>query len=125
MNRRSRLLTCIIVLCLFAAVFGSIAGTQRFAVSSAVAEEGRELLDIEMTSRPVEMVQPRDVMLNFSIRNISAVDAMNVYLSSADGLLSEPFGRIAAGETQNFNRQHSVSQEELDAGEITYIISHD
>ena len=99
--------------------------TQRFAVPAAMAEEGRELLNIRMSARPEELVEPGDVMLSFVIENTSTVDALNVYLSSSDGLLSEPFGRIAAGETQNFNRQHSVSREELDEGEITYIISHD
>ena len=99
--------------------------TQRFAVPCAMAEDSRELLDIRMTARPAELVEPGDVMLNFIIENTSDVDAQNVYLSSSDGLLSEPFGRIAAGETQSFNRQHSVSREELDEGIITYILSHD
>lgn len=106
-------------------VFGFAGETQRFVVPSAMAEEARELLNIQMAARPGELVEPGDVMLSFVIENTSAVDALNVYLSSSDGLLSEPFGRIAAGETQSFNRQHSVSREELDAGEITYIISHD
>lgn len=125
MIRRNRILACTIVLCLMMAVFGFAGETQRFAMPGANAEETRELLDIQMTARPAELVEPGDVMLNFSIHNISSVEAVNVYLSSSDGLLSEPFGRIAAGDIQNFNRQHSVTQEELDAGEITYTISHD
>ena len=90
-----------------------------------MAEEERELLDIRMSARPAELVEPGDVMLSFIIENTSDADAQNVYLSSSDGLLSEPLGRIAAGETQSFNRQHSVSHEELDEGVITYILSHD
>lgn len=125
MIRRNRIWACVIIVSLIITVFGFFGETQRFAMPSAMAEEERELLHIRMTARPEELVEPSDVMLSFIIENTSAVDALNVYLSSSDGLLSEPFGRIAAGETQNFNRQHSVSQEELDAGEITYIISHD
>lgn len=124
MIRRNRFFACGIILLLLA-VFGILDGTRCFLVPSATAEEGRELLKIQMTVRPETLVEPGDVMLSFVIENTSAVDALNVYLSSSDGLLSEPFGRIAAGETQSFNRQHSVTQEELDAGEITYTISHD
>lgn len=125
MIQRNRIRTCIIAICLILTALGFTGETQRFAVPFAMAEEGRELLDIRMTARPAELVEPGDVMLSFIIENTSAVDALNVYLSSSDGLLSEPFGRIAAGDTQSFNRQHSVSREELDSGEITYIISHD
>lgn len=106
-------------------VFGFLSETLRFAMPSAMAEEERELLNIRMSARPESLVEPGDVMLSFVIENTSSSDALNVYLSSSDGLLSEPFGRIAAGETQSFNRQHSVSREELDEGVITYILSHD
>ena len=125
MIRRNRIWACVIAICLLFTVFGFLSETQRFAVPSAMAEEERELLDIRMSARPEELVEPGDVMLSFIIENTSSVDALNVYISSSDGLLSEPFGRIAAGETQNFNRQHSVSQDELDEGIITYTISHD
>lgn len=125
MIRRNHFCFYLILLCIFLAVFSMGGGAGRFAVPSAQAEDGRELLLIGMNAKPAEMVEPDDVMLNFIIENTSAVDAQNVYLSSADGLLSEPLGRVAAGETQSFNRQHSVTQEELDAGKITYIISHD
>lgn len=97
-----------------------------FVLPCALAEDdGRNQLEISITAKPAEMVEPGDVMLNFSIENVSAVDAQNVYLSSADGLLSEPVGQLSAGASQSFNRQHTVSVQELDAGEITYIISHD
>lgn len=116
-RRRKRLL------CLVLAMLCMLPG---FAVSFAQAEDdGRTQLEITITAKPREMVEPGDVMLSFTIENISAVDAQNVYLSSADGLLSEPVGELAAGESQSFNRQHSVSQAELDAGEIIYILSHD
>ena len=125
MIRRNRIWACIITICLMFTALGFTGETQRFVVPSAAAEAERELLDIRMSARPAELVEPGDVMLSFIIENTSAVDALNVYLSSSDGLLSEPFGRIAAGETQSFNRQHSVSREELDEGVITYILSHD
>lgn len=105
---------CLMLVCLVAGGFGS-----------ALAEEARSLLEIRISAKPEEMVEPGEVMLSFTIENPTDTDAQNVYLSSADGLLSEPIGRIAAGESQSFNRQHSVSAEELDAGEISYTISHD
>jgi len=125
MIRLNRIWACLIAACLLITVFGLCGATQGFAMSVALAEEGRELLDIQMSARPAEMVEPGDTMLTFTIENTSQVDAHNVYLSSSDGLLSEPFGRIAAGESQSFNRQHTVTQDELDSGEIIYIISHD
>ena len=91
----------------------------------ALSEGGRTLLNIQMTARPEELVEPGDVTLVFTIENTSKLDAQNVYLSSADGLLSEPVGQIAAGEVQVFNRTHSVTAAELDAGEILYPVSHD
>ncbi len=91
----------------------------------AQAEEPGELLHINLTARPDALVEPDDITLTFVIENDSDVDAQNVYISSADGLLSEPVGQVAAGESQSFNRQHSVTDEELEKGEITYIISHD
>lgn len=91
----------------------------------AAAEAGQQLLEIALSAKPAEMVEPGDVMLSFSIENTSGTDARNVYLSSSDGLLYEPLGQLDAGEKQSFNRQHSVSAQELDDGEITYTISHD
>ena len=105
-------------LCLFCAAFLPSA-------RGALGEGGRTLLNIQMTARPEELVEPGDVTLVFTIENISDRDAQNVYLSSADGLLSEPIGQIAAGEVQVFNRTHSVTAAELDAGEILYTVSHD
>lgn len=99
-------------------LFGTAAGF-------ALGEETRELLRIQMTAQPEEMVEPGDVTLSFAIENVSGTDAQSVYLSSADGLLSEPVGQIDAGETQAFSRTHSVTADELSGGEITYIISHD
>ena len=93
---------------LLAALVLCAAAGRSFA-PGARAEAGRTLLRIQMTARPEELVEPGDVALVFTIENVSDTDAQNVYLSSADGLLSEPVGRIAAGEVQVFNRTHSVT----------------
>lgn len=100
-------------------------GVPGLVPSAALAQEGEDLLQIALSARPDELVEPGDVTLTFTIENISEQDARNVYISSSDGLMSEPVGQVAAGETQSFNRQHSVTEEELEAGEITYTISHD
>ena len=84
-----------------------------------------EALDIDFTVKPAEMVSPGDTTMTFVITNRGGSDIQNVYLSSSDGLLSEPLGAIGAGETQTLVRPHTVTQEELDAGCIAYIISHD
>lgn len=91
----------------------------------AIAESGGIMLEIGIEARPDEMVQPEDVTLTFTITNASQTDANNIYLSSLDGLLYEPIGSIAAGDTQTFSRTHSVTQDELNDGIITYIISLD
>ena len=100
-------------------------GAPGFGVPSALAEQQDLPLHIQVAVRPEGLIAPGDVMLSFIIENVSEEDARNVYLSSADGLLSELVGQIAPGESQSFSRQHSVSAEELEAGEIVYTISHD
>lgn len=100
------------------------AGGRLFALPAALAEEA-PLLEIQMRAKPAELVEPGDVTLSFTIENSSQTDAQNVYLSSSDGLLSEPIGQISAGDSQVFTRTHNVTQAELDAGEIVYTVSHD
>ena len=85
----------------------------------------QEALAIEFTVKPAEMVSPGDTTMTFVITNLSGEDIQNVYLSSSDGLLSEPLGAIGAGESQTLVRPHTVTQAELDAGFIAYNISHD
>ena len=92
---------------------------------AARAEGDDAMLRIQVSTRPEGLIAPGDVMLSFVIENISGENANNVYLSSADGLLFELVGQIAPGESQSFSRQHSVTAEELEAGEILYTISHD
>ena len=92
---------------------------------SESAQGGSRFLSISFTVRPAEMVAPGDVTMTFVITNITNYDIQNVYLSSGDGLLSEPIGQIAAGETQTLVRPHTVTQDELDAGYIAYSVTHD
>ena len=125
MKRLNRLRALMLALCLLAAAFLPMEGVQRFAAPAAQAEESVQLLRISLLAQPDSLVEPGDVTLILGIENTSGVLAENVYLSSSDGLLSEPIGQIEAGQTISLNRPHSVSQAELDAGAITYIISHD
>lgn len=124
MIHRKRTICCARLLCAFAAVFALIGVAWSFALPSACAEE-QISLEIGMTVKPEELVGPGDTVLTFTITNVTSGDARNIYLSSPDGSISEPVGQIAAGETQTFTRVHSVTEEELESGIITYVISHD
>ena len=109
-----------------AAVLMPFGGAQRFAMPSAIAEDDNMiLLDVRVSVQPASIVEPGDVTLLFTIDNNSDADAQNLYFSSLDGLLSESIGRIEAGSSHSFSRLHSVTQAELDSGEIVYVISHD
>lgn len=86
----------------------------------------RHILDIKATIKPASLVAPGDVQVTFTISNPSDYDADNITYTSSDGLHIELLGQIPAGGSQVFPaRTYSVSQEELDAGEITFIVSHD
>lgn len=89
------------------------------------APRGVDMLDINFSLNPGELVAPGDTTMTFIIQNRSSYEVKNIYLSSEDGLLSEPIGQISAGETQTLTRTHSVTQEELDEGYVRYIITHD
>lgn len=86
---------------------------------------GVDMLDINFSLNPGELVAPGDTTMTFIIANRSAYDVKNIYLSSADGLLSEPIGQINAGETLTLTRPHAVTQEELDEGYVRYVVTHD
>lgn len=125
MNRRMKMRAFLLALCMIAAMFAPFGGTGMPVVSAAQAEETSQLLRISLSARPEELVEPGDITLTLTIENTSSRDAQNVYLSSSDGLFSEPIGQIAAGESQTQTRTHSVRQHELDAGAVSYIVSHD
>lgn len=122
---RNKIVRCAFALCVMMAVFCLPGGTRSFAVSETMADEAQLMLEVGVTAKPDQMVAPSEALLTFTITNISEMDALNLYLSSADGLISEAIGQIAAGDTQTFSRSHSVTEAELTAGEISYIISHD
>ena len=88
-------------------------------------EAGQPALFINATAQPAMIVAPGDISVTFLIENRSNRPAQNIYLASADGLLSEPIGQLGAGESQTLVRPHAVTQEELDAGRVVYTISHD
>ena len=108
-------LACALALALVALPVAAAEGSSKAA----------DLLEIDFSVNPGEMVAPGDVTMTFIIANPSDYDVKNIYLSSADGLVSEPIGQIASGETQTLVRPHTVTQEELDDGAVRYIISHD
>ena len=95
------------------------------AVGAAESAETASSLSIEFTVQPSVMVAPGDVTMTFVIENITDRPVRNVTLSSGDGQLSEPIGQIGPGEAQTLVRPHSVTEEELSAGEITYTVTHD
>ena len=97
-----------------------------WGLAAAVAEEAPlAALFIDTTAQPAMMVAPGDISMTFLIENRSNRPVQNIYLASADGLLSEPIGQLGAGESQTLVRSHAVTQEELDAGQVVYTISHD
>ena len=112
---------------LAAALLGVLAALCTLLAFAAGAEDAPQggALAIEFTIDPGVMVAPEDVTMTFVIENQSDAPVQNIYLSSADGMLSEPVGQLEAGERQTLVRPHTVTQEELDAGEIDYTISHD
>lgn len=98
-----------------------------FARGVAISETAppAHILDIRLEIKPVNMVSPGDATITITISNESEFDADNVYFTSSDGLHAEPLGQIPAGDVQIFTRAYTVSQEELDAGRVYLIVSHD
>ena len=92
-----------------------------FAVP-AFAEEAPEL-EIAVTATPDELFAPGEVTLLFTLTNKTDALLESVSLTSPDGLLVEPIGDMEAGSTQTYTRAHSMTQDELDAGRIEYIIT--
>ena len=93
--------------------------------AAETSEAAETALEISFAIKPESIVAPGDVTMTFTLVNPTDRPVQNVSLSSADGLLSEPIGQIGPGETQTLVRPHTVTQEELDAGEIAYTLSHD
>jgi len=109
-----------------AALAGALLALWAMALAGALAEDApQSALFIDYTAQPAMMVAPGDITMTFLIENRSNRPVQNIYLASADGLLSEPIGQLGAGESQTLVRPHAVTQEELDAGQVVYTISHD
>ena len=108
-----------------AALMGALALLCALFVARAETGETATSLAIEFSVQPSVLVAPGDVTLTIVIENRTDRPVRNVYLSSADGQLSEPLGQIGPGETQTLMRPHTVTEEELESGAIIYTVSHD
>lgn len=102
-------------------------GAQGIAISedSATTPPLRHILEISLTVRPGEMVAPGDVTLAFEIKNQSDYSANNLCFTPADGKHPERLGQLSPGDSQIFTSIYSVTEEELEAGEIYFVVSHD
>lgn len=85
----------------------------------------RHILDISLDITPSELLEKGEVTLTLTVRNASDYAATNLYITSVSGHYSESLGRLGAGETQTYTRTYTVSQEELDAGMLSFTMSHD
>ena len=93
-------------------------------VRSAAAEEAdAPQLDIAAASEPGELAAPGEVLLSFTLTNRTSGELESVCLSSADGLMIDPIGTLSPGESQTYARAHAVTQAELDAGALNYIVT--
>ena len=108
-----------------AALVGALLALFALTTGACGEEAPQSALFIDFTISPTMMVAPGDISMTFLIENRSNLPVQNIYLTSEDGLLSEPIGQLGAGERQTLVRSHAVTQEELDAGQIVYTISHD
>lgn len=98
---------------------------ETLAEMPVATDMAQEVFVIDFSVSPAELVAPGDVTMTFILANQTAGDINNIYLTSADGLLSEPIGSLAAGETHTLTRPHAVTQEELDEGFVRYVLTHD
>ena len=124
-KHRSQLNTLLALCLLLAWACGLWPASAQAEASGAPATQAPGVLDFSFAIKPERMVAPGDVTMTFTITNRTGRDLQNVYLTSADGLLSEPIGQIGSGETQTLIRMHTVTQDELEAGGISYTITCD
>ena len=103
-------------------LLGGAASSPLFAVP-VYAEEDAPELEIGAAAAPDVFISPGEAQLTFTLTNRTGGTLEGVCLTSPDGLLVEPIGDIAAGAAQTYTRVHSLTQEELDSGEIRYIIT--
>jgi hypothetical protein len=100
---------------------------QGIAISedAATAPPLRHILDIALAVRPGELVAPGDVTLIFEITNLSEYSADNLCFTTEDGGHPERLGQLPPGDSQVFTGTYSVTEAELEAGEIALVVSHD
>lgn len=120
MRLTHRVLTAL--LALFLCLSGSAAHTPRFA-ASAFAEENAPSLEISVAAEPDALVSPDEITLTFALTNESRELLEAVSLTSADALLVEPIGNLEPGASAVYSRSHLLTQEELDNGQVEYIIT--
>lgn len=117
-KRRACALLASILLCLLCgAVCAPLFGLP------AAAEEASPALAISLTASPEELAEPEEITLTFQLTNQTDALLESLCLTSEDGLLVEPIGDIAPGESQTYIRPHAVSAAELEAGVIRYIVT--
>lgn len=94
-----------------------------FAVPAIAEEAAAPKLEITVTASQDPLAAPDEIALTFLLTNQTDSLLEGVCLSSPDGLLVEPIGDIAPGETHSYIHTTAVTEEELDAGAISYIIT--
>ena len=103
-------------------LIGGANSTPLFAVP-AIAEKDVPELALDMAASPNEFVLPGSSMLTFTLTNETDDLLESVCLTSIDGLLVEPIGDIEPDASLTYTREHALTQAELDAGSIDYIIT--
>lgn len=94
-----------------------------FAVPAYAEEADAPSLGILASASPDEFVSPDETELTFQLTNLTGKKLEGVCLTSPDGLLVEPIGDIEPDGTLTCSRVHALTQAELDAGEIEYIVT--
>ena len=110
------------LLALILCLSGGAAHLPLFAVSAS-AEENAPALEISVAAEPDALVSPDEITLTFTLTNESRGLLEAVSLTSADALLVEPIGNLEPGASAVYSRVHPLTQEELDAGLVEYIIT--
>ena len=119
LGRRGMRAVLLAALCAFAVV-------SPVCAPSALAEAAANAaLEISFSVKPEVLVGPGEASMTILLTNTTDRAIQNIYLTSSDGLLSEPVGQLGPGESQTLVRPHTVTAGELDAGQILYTITHD
>lgn len=93
------------------------------AVLCACAEDANPIMEVEVTANPDSLSTSGDVTLTFRLSNLTDETLHSVSLITSNGLQSEILGSIGPAEIWMYEKKHSVTQSELDAGLIFYYVS--